>query len=186
MRLILMVFVSILTLGLSACTQVSPTPLTGEPQASETPPSESPPAPGTPTLPVLQPVDPDSAVVSPGRPGEETPPANPWDPQPGDKTLARGGVFINGKTLVMMESNPPQYLLSIEGDLPTPCNQLRVKVGEPDEQGQIKVEAYSVIDNSMACIQVLSPFSVNIPLGSYADVSYTVLLNDEIVGVIGE
>lgn len=192
MRSKLLVVFAILALTLSACAQAAPSPLPSEPAASEVPPMETPQVPpqeppqGTPTLPILQPVDPDSTVTSPGRPGDATPPVNPWDPQPGDKNLERGGVFINGKTLVTMESFPPQYMLSIEGDLPTPCNYLRVKVGEPDAQGQIKVEAYSVIDNTMACIQVLSPFIVNIPLGSFTDVSYTVLLNDEIVGEIGE
>lgn len=188
MRNKLMVALTILALSLSACAQAAPSPLPSEPVASEVPPLETPQELPhvTPTLPVLQPESPDNPVVSPGRPGEDGAPANPWDPQPGDKSLERGGVFINGKTLVTMESFPPQYMLSIEGDLPTPCNYLRVKVGEPDEQGQIKVEAYSVIDNSMACIQVLSPFIVNIPLGSFTDVTYTVLLNDEVVGEIGK
>ncbi len=183
-----MVVLTMLALTLSACAQALPS----EPPKSEVPPLESPQAlpqdtpTAMPTLPVLQPVDPEKPVASPGLPPLETPSANPWDPQPGDKFLERGGVFIEGKTLVTMESYPPQYMLSIEGNLPTPCNILRVKVGEPDEQGQIKIEAYSVIDNSMACIQVLSPFIANIPLGSFADVTYTVLLNDEVVGTIGE
>ncbi len=170
---------------LSACAQVQPPqtaqPVPGEPQSTEAPaplPAE--------TQPIFEPANPDSTIVSPVKPGAETPAANPWDPQPGDKSLERGGVFINGMSLVVMESYPPQYMLGIEGDLPTPCNQLRVRVGEPDAKGQIAVEAYTVIDNSMACIQVLSPFTVNIPLGSYTDVTYTVLVNGEKVGEIGE
>lgn len=192
MRSKLMVVFTILALSLSACAQAAPNPLPSEPAASEVPALETPQAPPqespqtTPTLPVLQPENPDNPVISPGKPGEEDSPANPWDPQPGDKNLERGGVFIDAKSLVTMESFPPQYVLSIEGNLPTPCNMLRVKVGEPDEQGQIKIEAYSVIDNTMACIQVLSPFIVNVPLGSFTDVTYTVLLNDEVVGEIGK
>ena len=188
MRVTPIVLITILALSLGACAQAVPG--TELPVASESPSMETPmPLPqetSMPTLPVLVPEDPDSTVVSPGLPGEETPPANPWDPQPGDAALEMGGVFINGKTLVVMESFPPQYMLTLEGDLPTPCNMLRVKVGEPDANGQIAVEAYSVIDNSMACIQVLSPFTANIPLGSFADATYTVVLNGETVGEIGQ
>lgn len=180
MKFNLFALLTISALILSACAQV---------RSSATPPldtAETPiPLPGE-TEPVFEPANPDSTVVSPSKPGEATPAANSWDPQPGDNKLEMGGVFINGKTLVVMESYPPQYMLSIEGDLPTPCNQLRVKVGEPDALGQIAVEAYSVIDNSMACIQVLFPFMVNIPLGSYVGVTYSVLLNGEKVGEIGE
>ena len=167
---------------LSACAQAQPVPSdTGEPQSTEAPE----PLPGE-TQPAFEPATPDSSVVSPVKPGTEAPAANPWDPQPGDKSLERGGVFISEKGLVVAESYPPQYMLSISGDLPTPCNQLRVRVGEPDDKGQIAVEAYSVIDNSLACIQVLSPFTVSVPLGTFTGVKYTVLLNGEEVGQIGE
>ena len=175
-------FVMFLALAmlLSACAQAAPSvPLPGNTPAGENPlPSDTPP--------VFGPVDPDDVVTGPDKPGEAMPPANDWDPQPEDKLLERGNVFINATDLLVMESFPVQYALSLEGDLPTPCHLLRVIVGEPDAQGQIAVEAYSVIDNSMACTQVLSPFSVNIPLGDIEGGQYTVLLNGEKVGEIGE
>jgi hypothetical protein len=43
-----------------------------------------------------------------------------------------------------------------------------------------------VVDPNVACIQMLSPFSVSIPLGSFETGQYTVLLNGEKVGQIGE
>ncbi len=182
-----MVGLTILALSLSACAQVTPDPIE-EPKPSDTPVTGTPvtgePLPAE-TQPVFEPANPDSTAVSPGRPGE-TPAANPYAPQPGDVNLELGGVFISEKGLLTLESFPPQYMLAFSGDLPTPCNDLRVKVGAPDAGGQIVVEAYSVIDNTMACIQVLEPFSVSIPLGSFADGKYTVLLNGEVVGEIGQ
>jgi len=180
MRSNLLGLLLVLAMLLSACAQAAPSePLPGNTPAGENPlPSDTPP--------VFEPVDPDDVVTGPDKPGDATPPANDWDPQPEDKFLERGNVFINARDLLIMESFPPQYALSLEGDLPTPCNLLRVIVAEPDAQGQIAVEAYSVVDPNVACIQMLSPFSVSIPLGSFETGQYTVLLNGEKVGQIGE
>src|ERR1044071_3057204 len=74
--------------------------------------------------------DPDAAVTSPAddlTPTNE-PNLNPFAPQPGDENLSRGNVYIHEASLVIRESYPPQISLSIKGDLPTPCNQLRVQI----------------------------------------------------------
>jgi hypothetical protein len=91
-------------------------------------------------------------------------------------------VFIDSQDILVMESFPPQYKLSLSGSLPTPCHQLRVKVSEPDAQNRIVVEAYSLVDPEEVCIQVLEPFEANVPLGSFASGEYTVLLNNQEIG----
>lgn len=105
-----------------------------------------------------------------------------YAPKPGDVSLTRGAVFIDSAQLLIMESYPPQIALILKGSTPTPCNELRVFVNKPDAENRIQVEAYSVIDPTEVCIEVLAPFEVNVPLGSYPPGHYTVLVNGKQVG----
>lgn len=131
-----------------------------------------------------EPQSPDSPVVSePGANPDKAYPA-PWAPKPGDEALARGEAFVDKMDILTLESFPPQFMLSLAGSLPTPCHDLRVKVDEPNAQGEILVEVYSVVDPAAICIQVLEPFEQNIPLGSYASGEYPVLVNGEPAGEI--
>ena len=82
----------------------------------------------------------------------------------------------------MKESYPLQVSLHLTGSLPTPCHQLKVEVSEPDADNIIVVDAYSLVDPNEMCIQVLKAFDETIPLGSYGDGTYTVVLNGEEVG----
>ena len=127
---------------------------------------------------------PDTAVTSP--PGDtlttNEPFTNPFAPQPGDVDLTRGNVYINEASLIIRESFPPQISLMLVGDLPTPCNQLRVKIGAPDRENKIIVEVYSVVDSSQVCVQVLEPFEESIDLGTFPTGHYTVWVNGEMAG----
>ncbi len=118
------------------------------------------------------------AVTNPGR-------TTKYAPQPGDAQLERGSVFVEEFGILIQESYPPSYLLHLTGNLPTPCHELRAVVPEPDKSGTINVELYSVTDPGALCIQVLSPFEADIPLGSYTEGRYPVTINGEQqVGVI--
>ena len=125
----------------------------------------------------------DTAVTSPpvDAPSQE-PVKNPYAPKPVDSKLARGEVFIQEQGLLIRESYPPQISLSLSGDLSTPCHQLRMQVDEPDENNKINVEAYSVVDPEMICIQVLEPFQASIDLGSFPSGHYSVWVNGELAG----
>jgi hypothetical protein len=129
-------------------------------------------------------VPPDTAVTSP--PVEELPSRepmkNPYAPQPADSSLNRGEVFLDEKGLLIRESYPPQISLFLSGNLPTPCNELRVQMGEPDEKNNIQVEAYSVVDPNMMCTQVLKPFRASFDLGTFPGGHYSVYVNGELAG----
>jgi hypothetical protein len=127
---------------------------------------------------------PDAPVNSPPR-NDSTPmetPDMPFAPRPDDINLSRGNVFINELGLLIRESFPPQITLSVSGDLPTPCHELRVNVPEPDSENIINVEVYSVVDPDLACIQVLEPFQANIDLGTFPSGHYAVRVNGDMVG----
>ena len=128
-------------------------------------------------------VSPDTSVTSPpaGSPSQ-VPVKNPYAPKPADSNLTRGEVFIQEMGVLVRESYPPQISLSLSGALPTPCNQLRVQVNEPDDEQKINVEAYSVLDPDMICTQVLEPFQANIDLGTFPSGHYSVWVNGELAG----
>ncbi len=140
--------------------------------------------PATPTrlLPAATATLPPDAPVTGGPGSFGGPGPNPWAPQPGDATLARGAAVLEASQLRVMESFPVQVMLSLSGHLPTPCHQLRVTTSVPDAQNRIQVSAYSVVDPGQACTQVLQPFQAQIPLGSFPAGSYTVWVNGEMVG----
>jgi hypothetical protein len=107
---------------------------------------------------------------------------NPFAPQPGDESFTRGNVYINEASLIIRESFPPQISLTLTGDLPTPCNQLRVEISPPDQQNKILVDVYSVVDPSQVCAQVLEPFEESLDLGTFPTGHYTVWVNGSMAG----
>jgi hypothetical protein len=91
-------------------------------------------------------------------------------------------VFLNEASLTIRESFPPQISLTLAGDLPTPCNQLRVAIGSPDSEHKIMVDVYSLVNPSQVCVQVLEPFEESIDLGTFPGGHYTVWVNGEMAG----
>ena len=128
--------------------------------------------------------DPDKPLTSP--PGDNVstnePVLNPFAPQPGDASLTRGNVYINEASLIIRESFPPQVSLTLAGDLPTPCNQLRAEMHPPDPQNKIVVDVYSLVDPNQMCAQVLEPFDAAIDLGTFPSGHYTVWVNGQMAG----
>ena len=139
---------------------------------------------GTACAPLEPTPGPDTGVTSP--PGDSMstnePSTNPLAPQAGDADLTRGNVYINEASLIIRESFPPQISVTITGDLPTPCNQLRAEIHEPDAENRIVVDVYSVVDPDQVCVQVLEPFAESIDLGTYPTGHYTVWVNDQMAG----
>jgi len=106
---------------------------------------------------------------------------NEYAPHPEDNILSRGEVFLDSKGLATLESYPPQFLLQLKGNLPTPCHKLRIAASPPDANNKVNVEVYSVVNPGEICIQVLAPFEVNYPLGSYPTGKYTLWVNGEMI-----
>jgi hypothetical protein len=150
------------------------------PVASPTDPAASP------TTEPVAPSQPDDSYPGPSSfaPDNSSAYPVPMEPLPGDENLERGNVFIDSTEILIMESFPLQFSLIIDGNLPTPCHQLRANLSEPDAQNRINVELFTLVDPTHICIQVLKPFSENIPLGSFPDGTYTIVLNGQEIGQI--
>jgi hypothetical protein len=127
---------------------------------------------------------PDSTVPSPSTPLPDDSLVTDWLPKPDDEILHRGNAFVQKSDLLTLESFPPQFVLMLEGTLPTPCNQLRVRVPAPDTENRIHVEVYSVSNPDQMCIQILAPFTARVPLEGLGSGKYTVSVNGQEVGSI--
>lgn len=135
-----------------------------------------------------RPAPPPAYPAYPARPA--TPPAYPAPtqgagqpyPPPGDREGERSPVYLDSSDVLLLESDPVQVRLVLRGSLPTPCHELRTRVSEPDEQNRIEVEVYSLADPDVICAQMLATFEEQVPLGSFADGTYSVWVNSELAG----
>lgn len=131
----------------------------------------------------------DDSTASIHRPVDGTPfPAGTSSPDsliiltPNGGDMERGSVFVEGSEILLLESYPVQVELRVLGNLPTPCHVLKAHVDEPDQQNRIYVEVFSLSDPGKICAQVLKPFDIKVPLGSYSEGGYSVYLNEEYMG----
>jgi hypothetical protein len=133
-------------------------------------------APESPTPVVVLPVDADAPVDG------DTPVSSddPVAPSPPSDLVVTGPVDAAEieADLLLMESYPVQYLLTLRGTSPTPCHQVSTTRNEPNAQNEIHIEAVFAADPDEMCIQVLGEFSTSINLGSFpAGETFTVWMN---------
>lgn len=132
-------------------------------------------------------VNPDSTVLSEpslGTTPQGTNMPDQYAPQVGDAKLSRSDVYLDSTQINVMESYPLQFNLQLVGSLPNPCYQLRIKTSAPDVQNRIQIEVYSVADPGAMCTEVLQPFDVTIPLGSFPTGNYSIFVNGSLIGEI--
>ncbi len=110
-----------------------------------------------------------------------------YSPQPGDIYLTKDKVFLNmtGSRLVVVSTSPLTVYADIVGNLPDPCHVLRIVVGPVTATHVINIQVYSLYDPAVGCIDVLKPFSVSVPLGTYSPGLYTVMVNGQKLGTFG-
>lgn len=123
-----------------------------------------------------QPVDSDGdePIGEPGTVGSVPEPRPPIDGN------VEGDVSIASAELRIMESYPIQVMLDVSGEKPTPCHEIFWRVS--DDGAVIEIEMVSQIAPDQQCAQVIEPFMVAMPLGSWAEESREVRLNGEHVG----
>ena len=123
-----------------------------------------------------QPIDSDGdePIGEPGTVGSVPEPRPPIDGN------VEGDVSIASVDLRIMESYPIQVMLDVSGEKPTPCHEVFWTVS--DDGAVIEIEMISQIASDQQCAQVIEPFMVPVPLGSWAEESREVRLNGEHVG----
>lgn len=122
----------------------------------------------------------DPTMNNPVSSDDSTPPPSSGSlPSPADSNLRRENANLDSAELLTLESYPLQFTLVLNGNLPTPCNHLRIAASPPDAQNKIEVDVYSVIDPNMMCTEVIQPFEANFPLGSFPTGHYTLWVNGQ-------
>lgn len=101
-------------------------------------------------------------------------------PDPSPPGGEPGPVYIDSVEILYLESFPVQVRLAVTGSLPTPCHEAIWEVQDFGES--IDVRLWSLADPDQICVQVLEPFEISIPLGSFESADLLVLLNGEEVG----
>jgi len=123
-----------------------------------------------------QPVDSggDEPIVEPGEVGSIPEPRPPIDGN------VDGEAWVTGADVRIMESFPVQIMLDVTGEKPTPCHEIFWTV---DDDGEvIEIEMISQVAAEHVCAEVVEPFTIAVPLGSWAGESREIELNGEIVG----
>jgi hypothetical protein len=109
---------------------------------------------------------------------------NPYLPQSGDETMLRGDAEIVSISVLMAETLPPHFSISLAYRLPTTCYQLRVTISQPDSQNRIQLGIYGLVPKDKPCnmMALLTPQEASIGLGSFPAGHYTVWVNGQQVG----
>lgn len=72
--------------------------------------------------------------------------------------------------------------LALKGELPSACHALVWEVSGPNDKNIIEVKTYAESQSEKFCVQLLAPFEVQIPLGNFAELGFSVRLNGEDLG----
>lgn len=112
-----------------------------------------------------------------------TPDENPFEPQVEDVSQQVATVTITSVGLSeRYDFSPPRSMLSLVGYMPSVCNELRVDIGAPDEEYNVFIEVYSLIDPNIQCDNVFQQFETSILLGTYSPGRYSVYINGALIG----
>ncbi|MEX2251695.1 MAG: hypothetical protein WD895_06450 [Acidimicrobiia bacterium] len=126
------------------------------------------------------------SLDEPTEPGTDEPIAEPGpvgsipEPRPPIDGSVSGEVWITTTDLLIAESYPIQVSLRVDGDKPTPCHEIFWTAEDTGEA--IEITMISQVNSDQDCAQVIEPFSISVPLGSWAEMSRDVYLNGEMVG----
>ena len=180
-------FIAWLTVLTAACSVAAAPSIPIQVPLTARPPAASAPAETSASATARSSAPPSPVAATPGKPGSDfglIPPSQPYASQPGDAQLQRGRFFVDRAQIVVAESFPPQYILSLSGSLPTPCHMFRLTVSVRAADHRVLVNAYSLVDPQAVCVQVLQPVSVNMPLGRLPQGKFEVWVNDQPVGEV--
>ncbi len=108
---------------------------------------------------------------------------NPFAPEAGDASLTLTGVILTSINLTeRTDLDPVRVELNLFGSLPSVCNELRVETRPPNDQYQILVDVYSVVNPNLNCENVFQQFEASVLFGVYSPGRYTVWVGGGMIG----
>jgi hypothetical protein len=198
MTRLLITIVVLLSVSISACSGLVQVPSEASPEFSEVPSlpeqeatplpqqtgSENEPESATPVvnLPLVGSANPtpEAAPEEVGS-GIATPESEVQPDESGSGMLVESEIFLDDIQLEIDGNDPAGVRLVVRGNLPTPCHAFAYRLGQPDAEGNINIEVFSLVDPSAVCTQVLQSFEETIDLGMFPTDEYTILVNGEAV-----
>ena len=112
-----------------------------------------------------------------------TPNENPFEPRLEDVGWQIASVTITSVDLSeRYDFTPPRAVLGLVGFMPSVCNELRVEISPPDEEYNVFIEVYSLVNPDIQCDNVFQQFETGILFGTYSPGRYYVWINDTLVG----
>jgi hypothetical protein len=108
---------------------------------------------------------------------------NPYAPGSQDAGLERAGIILISINLTeRTDLDPTRVELDLYGSLPSVCNELRVETRPPNNEYQILVDVYSMINQNLDCDNVFQQFEASVLFGVYSPGRYTVWVNGGLIG----
>lgn len=103
-------------------------------------------------------------------------------PTPAAPSTMYDTVYLKKAELVA-EKSTTHPVVRLQGNLPTPCHKLLIRMEKPDSRNVIQIKVFSSVSLNMSCCQVLQPFSQEVYLGDLPAGTYKIWVGS---GVIGE
>ncbi len=111
------------------------------------------------------------------------PEENQYAPKPEDSSMTKAGVILTSLDLSeLADATPLRTQLTILGSMPSVCNELRIKINPPNDEYQIFIEIYSIVNPNLNCENVFQQFETSILFGEYSAEQYSIWVNNSFVG----
>jgi len=112
-----------------------------------------------------------------------SPDENPFAPQLED--VSRQVATVNITSVSFSERydfSPLRAVINFVGYMPSVCNELRIDISDPDEEYNVYIEVYSLINPDVQCDNVFQQFETSLLLGTYSPGRYSVWVNGALTG----
>lgn len=112
-----------------------------------------------------------------------TPNENPFEPKLEDVSWQVTTVNISSVVFSeQYEFTPPRAAIRFVGSMPSVCNELRIDISEPDEEYNVFIEVYSLVNPDVQCDNVFQQFEASVLMGAYSPGRYSVWVNGALAG----
>jgi len=112
-----------------------------------------------------------------------TPNENSFEPKLEDVSWQVATVNISSVVFSeQYEFTPPRAAIRFVGSMPSVCNELRIDISEPDEEYNVFIEVYSLVNPDVQCDNVFQQFEASVLMGAYSPGRYSVWVNGALAG----
>ena len=112
----------------------------------------------------------------------ETPTSEPSTPIGDQNGRDIAWVDWDASEVVVRESFPMQVAVILRGDVPSPCHEIQWEIADPNEDNEIHITVWSIVDPGANCASLIDAFEEQISVGNFEEHGYSVWVNEMQVG----